>query len=210
MKVRRGVGYWLGRAWLSAFGWKVEGGPPAAKKAVIVAAPHTSAWDFPFTLATGAVLGLEMSWLGKESLFRGRLRGAIMRWLGGIPVDRAKRSDVVGHVVDRMNERESLHLVLAPEGTRGKADRWKTGFYHMAQGADVPIVLGYLDYARKRAGLGELFFPTGDIHADMRKIRAFYKNVTPKHPELVGDVSLGTEPTLGPGLFGQSPRWGTA
>ncbi len=207
------MGYFLGKAWLSAFGWKVEGGAPGIRKAVVVAAPHTSAWDFPFTLAAGAVLGVKMSWLGKASLFRGELRGRVMRWLGGIAVDREKRSDTVGMVVDLLGAAEDLFLVLSPEGTRGKADRWKTGFYHMAVGANVPLVLGYLDYGKKTAGFGDVFYPTGNLEADMLKIRAFYKDVTPKHRALVGEVDVtkgGSIPPLGPGLFGQSPRWGTA
>jgi len=217
MSERRSLGYFLGKAWLSAFGWKIEGEAPGVRKAVVVAAPHTSAWDFPFTLAAGAVLGVKMSWLGKASLFRGEVRGRLMRWLGGIAVDREKRSDMVGAVVDLLSATDDLFLVLSPEGTRGKATRWKTGFYHMAVGAKVPLVLGYLDYAKKTAGFGDVFYPTGNLDADMRKIRAFYKDVTPKHPALVGEVTThggglggGPLPTLGPGLFGQSPRWGVA
>jgi len=210
MSERHGLSYWLGRAWLSAFGWKVDGAAPGVRKAVVVAAPHTSAWDFPFTLAAGAVLGVRMSWLGKKSLFAGPIRGRFMRWLGGIPVDRGQKRDMVDNVVEVLNETDDLYLVLAPEGTRGKATRWRTGFYHMAIGAKVPVVLGYLDYAKKTAGFGDVFYPTGNIHADMPKIRAFYKGVTPKHPGLVTDITIGPEPTIGPGLFGQSPRWGTA
>lgn len=210
MSEPRGLGYWLGRAWLGAFGWKVEGAAPGVRKAVVVAAPHTSAWDWPFTLAAGAVLGVKMSWLGKESIFDGAIRGPFMRWLGGIAVDRTKKTDMVANVVKILSRSEDLFLVLAPEGTRGKATRWKTGFYHMATGANVPVVLGYLDYRKKTAGFGDVFYPTGDIYADMPKIRAFYKDVTPKHPQRVGAMTIGAEPTLGPGLFGQSPRWGTA
>lgn len=210
MSEGRGPSYWLGKAWLAAFGWKIEGSAPAGvRKAVVVAAPHTSNWDFPFTLAAGAVLGVRMSWLGKASLFRGALRGRFMRWLGGIAVDREKRTDVVKTVVELLSKEEELFVVLSPEGTRGQAARWKTGFYHMAVGANVPLVLGYLDYGKKTAGFGAVFWPTGDIDADMREIRAFYKDVTAKHPTL---AKAPTTPpiVLGPGLFGQSPRWGSA
>lgn len=209
MSGKRGVAYWLGRAWLAAFGWRVEGGAPNVPKAVVVAALHTSSWDFPFTLATSAVLGLEMSWLGKHTLFRGPM-GPVMRWLGGVAVDRTKKNDMVSSVVDILDQHEELFLVLAPEGTRGRASRWKTGFYHMAVNAKVPIVLGYLDYERKVSGLGEVFWPSGDLKADLPKIRAFYSNVRGKHPERQSEISFGEEVSLGKGLFGQSPRWGAA
>ncbi len=182
------------------------------RKAVVVAAPHTSAWDWPFTLATAAVLGVEMNWVGKHTLFKNPVMGAFMRWVGGIPVDRSKTQDFVSKVAELLKSRDDLFLVVAPEGTRGRADRWKTGFYYMARAAEVPVVMGYLDYAKKTSGFGTLFYPTGDLHADMRHIRAFYANVTGKHPELASAISLGVtpQPTLKPGLFGQSPRWGTA
>ncbi len=213
MSEPRGLGYWLGRAWLAAFGWKVEGAALASRdvrKAVVLAAPHTSAWDFPFTLAASSVLGVKISWLGKDSLFAGPLRGRILRLFGGIAVDHRKKHDVVDDVVSVLNGHDQLYLVLAPEGARGKAPRWKTGFYQVAVGAKVPVVLGYLDYAKKTAGFGDVVYPSGDLDADLRKIRAFYKNVTPKRPERMSDMSFGPEPTIGPGLFGQSPRWGTA
>ncbi|HRG97322.1 MAG TPA: 1-acyl-sn-glycerol-3-phosphate acyltransferase [Polyangiaceae bacterium] len=210
MERRRGVAYWLGRAWLGAFGWRVEGEAPAVRKAVVVAAPHTSAWDWPFTLATAAVLGVEMRWVGKHTLFENPLMGRFMRWTGGLPVDRAKTKDMVTKVADLLRAHEDLFLIVAPEGTRRRADRWKTGFYYMARAADVPVVLGYLDYAKKTSGLGTLFYPTGDLHKDMRQIRAFYSDVSGKHPERTSEVSVGVEPALRPGLFGQSPRWGTA
>ncbi len=208
-KARRGLASWLGKAWLRAFGWKIEGGAPEVRKAVVVAAPHTSWWDFPFTLATSSALGLEMSWLGTHTLFRPPV-GAVMRWLGGVSVDRSKRSDMVSTVIDILNAHQELFLVLSPEGTRRRASRWKTGFYHIALGAKVPIVLGYLDYRTKTAGLGEVFWPSGDIQADMKKIRAFYTGIQGRHPERMGEVAVGPAPIFTTGLFGQTPRWGTA
>ena len=188
MGLRREVARAVGKAWLSAFGWRVDGPAPAVKKAVVVAAPHTSNWDFPFTIATSWALGLEMSWMGKHTLFRPPF-GHVMRWLGGIPVNRHKRHNAVKSAVEVLEIHEELFLVLAPEGTRSKS-KWKTGFYNIAVGAKAPIVLGYLDYEKKTSGLGVLFYPTGNIDEDMLQIKKFYANVTGKHPERTSVIEL--------------------
>jgi 1-acyl-sn-glycerol-3-phosphate acyltransferase len=180
----------IGDAWLKAFGWKVEGGVPDVRKAVVIAAPHTSNWDLPFTLAVTWKLGFPMSWLGKHTLFTG-VKGKFFRAVGGIAVDRSRRSDAVANAVDVIDAHQDLFLIVAPEGTRSKTTRWKTGFYHMAVSANVPIVLGFLDYKNKRGGLGTLFWPTGDIDADMKKIRAFYSTIEGKHPERMSATTLG-------------------
>jgi 1-acyl-sn-glycerol-3-phosphate acyltransferase len=172
----------IANVWLKAFGWRVDGGLPDVRKAVVIAAPHTSNWDLPFTLAVAWKLGFSMSWLGKHTLFKG-LAGKVLRATGGIAVDRTQRTDMVAHAVDVIGQHDDLFLIVAPEGTRSRTERWKTGFYYMAVGAKVPIVLGYLDYKIKRGGLGTLFWPTGDIDADMKKIQAFYANIHGKHPE---------------------------
>jgi 1-acyl-sn-glycerol-3-phosphate acyltransferase len=163
----------LGRAWLSSYGWRIEGGAPDVRKAVIVAAPHTSNWDLPFTLAVAAALGIHISWMGKHTLFRPPF-GALMRGLGGLSVDRGSPHGVVGEAIELLKRHDDLFLVIAPAGTRSETDRWKTGFYRIAQGAGVPIVLGFLDYGAKVAGLGRVFTPTGDVERDMEEIRAFY------------------------------------
>jgi len=183
---------WIGETWLKAFGWTVEGGVPAVSKAVIVAAPHTSNWDFPFTVATSFALGLRIHYLGKHTLFKPPY-GVFMRWLGGIPVNRTRRNDLVSSAVEIMNQYDELYLIVPPEGTRSRTERWKTGFYYIACGAKVPIVLGFLDFEKKRAGLGELFYPTGDIEADMAKIRAFYADIKGKHPERMSEITLGAQ-----------------
>lgn len=182
----------VGRAWLAAFGWEVAGGRPDVKKAVVVAAPHTSNWDLPFTLAIAYVLDVHISWVGKHTLFAPPF-GGIMRWLGGVPVDRRARHGAVSAIADRIREADEIFLIIPPEGTRGRATRWKTGFYYAALEAEVPIVLGFLDFGRKRGGLGEVFQPTGDIAHDFEKIRAFYADVKGKHPDKSGSITLGPE-----------------
>lgn len=186
----------VGETWLKAFGWKVEGGVPDVKKAVVVAAPHTSNWDFPFTMAVAFALEMDISWLGKHTLFEG-LQGAFFRWMGGIPVDRRARHDLVSQVVKVLNDSERLMVIVPPEGTRSKTARWKTGFYYIAVGADVPIILGFLDFERKVGGLGKVFRPSGDLTADMAQIAEFYRHVKGKHPDRMSVITLG-EPAREP------------
>lgn len=163
------------RAVLRLSGWRVEGSlPPEAKKCVLIAAPHTSNWDLPYTLMVAFCLRLRVYWLGKASLFRGPF-GPLMRWLGGIPVDRSKSNNLVAAAALAIASAEGpLQLVVPPEGTRGKTRHWKTGFYFIALQAQVPIVLAYMDYARKISGLGPVFIPTGDVDKDMLEIKGFY------------------------------------
>jgi 1-acyl-sn-glycerol-3-phosphate acyltransferase len=181
--------------WL--FGWDVVGQVPPGSKFVLIGAPHTSNWDFPFTLATASVLRMRISWMGKDALFR-RPFGSIMRWLGGIAVVRDAQHGLVDQIASRFGESEELVVAIAPCGTRKSSDHWKTGFYWIAQTAQVPILCGFLDYRSKRAGLGLSFIPTGDIASDMDRIRDFYRGVQGKRPELASavrfidqDVGLG-------------------
>lgn len=167
---------------LKMIGWRKEGSLPPIAKCVIILAPHTSNWDFFIGLAIAFALKLRAYWLGKDRFFRWPFHGVI-RWLGGIPIDRSHSSDVVAQMVQVFKERAKLTMVLAPEGTRKKVTYWKSGFYHIARGANVPIVLAFLDYLRKAGGIGPVFNPTGDIEADMEYIRAFYATVTGKYPE---------------------------
>jgi 1-acyl-sn-glycerol-3-phosphate acyltransferase len=165
----------LSIAFMTLSGWKVEGELPAnGQKCVLIAAPHTSNWDLPYTLMVAFVLHLNIYWMGKRQLFRFPFR-AIMMWLGGIPVTRESSNNLVAASVEAMkNAKGPLQLVVPPEGTRGKTRYWKTGFYYIAVGAGVPIVMAYMDYERKISGLGPVFHPTGDIEADMVAIKAFY------------------------------------
>lgn len=156
-------------------GWQVQGAlAPEARKSVFIAAPHTSNWDLPYTLMVAFVLGLDIRWMGKASLFRWPF-GGFMRWLGGIPVDRSRSNDLVAASAQALAEAPgAMQLIVPPEGTRGKTRYWKTGFYYIAAAARVPIVMAYMDYERKVSGLGPIFVPTGDIEADMARIKTFY------------------------------------
>jgi len=162
-------------AFLKMTGWTIEGSlPPQATRSVFIAAPHTSNWDLPYTLMVAFALRLNPYWMGKQSIFRAPF-GGLMRWLGGIPVNRAQSSNLVAASAQAIAEADGpLQLIVPPEGTRSKTRYWKTGFYYIAQAARVPIVMAYMDYATKRSGLGPLFQPTGDIEADMAAIKAFY------------------------------------
>ena len=173
--------HWLSRLILRLLGWRIEGKAPAAPKYVLIAAPHTSNWDFPFTLMVCFALRMPVYWMGKASLFPPVL-GSIMRWLGGIPVERSRQGNLVQSTVDAFQRSARLTVIIPPEGTRSKVTHWKTGFYYIAQGAGLPIALGFLDFKRKRAGVERLFEVTGDIEADMVKIQAFYANITGKNP----------------------------
>jgi len=173
--------HWLSRLILRLLGWRIEGKAPAAPKYVLIAAPHTSNWDFPFTLMVCFALRMPVYWMGKASLFPPVL-GGIMRWLGGIPVERSRQGNLVQSTVDAFQRSTRLTVIIPPEGTRSKVTHWKTGFYYIAQGAGLPIALGFLDFKRKRAGVERLFEVTGDIEADMVKIQAFYANITGKNP----------------------------
>ena len=165
----------LSVCYLRLTGWTVQGTLPAdLHKSVFIAAPHTSNWDLPNTLMVAFALNLNIHWMGKAGIFRFPFR-ALMVWLGGIAVDRSKSNNLVAASAMAITAATgSLQLIVPPEGTRGKTRYWKTGFYHIAQAAKVPIVLSYMDYGRKVTGIGPVFAPTGDIDADMLRIKAFY------------------------------------
>lgn len=180
---------WTSILLLKAHGWKVAGKKPSQKKYVMIAAPHTSNWDFYYTMLVALVLKIKIYWMGKNTLFRWPL-GYFFKWMGGIPIDRSKSSNVVAQTVSAFDKAESLIVVVPPEGTRSKTRYWKTGFYHIAHGAGVPIALGFMDFRLKMGGIGPMLNPTGDIDEDMKLIKSFYANVTGRHPELTGDVAL--------------------
>ena len=179
-------------SFLKLTGWKIEGSlPPGAEKSVLIAAPHTSNWDLPYTsnwdlpytLMVAFSLRLTVYWMGKEQIFRFPFRG-LMMWLGGLPVQREKSNNLVAASVEALKAATGpLQLIVPPEGTRSKTRYWKTGFYHIAVGAQVPIVMAYMDYEKKISGLGPVFQPTGDLDADMLKIKAFYAPFKGKNAE---------------------------
>ena len=174
----------LSRAGLRMMGWRTEGLTPeqiaAYPKFVLIAAPHTSNWDFPITLMVCFVLRMNVYWMAKASLFAWPI-GWLSRWLGGIAIDRSASNNTVQNTIDAFAAREKLAVIVAPEGTRGKVTHWKTGFYHMAHGAGVPIALAYLDFKHKAGGIGRMFQTTGDIAADMAEIQQFYSGITGKN-----------------------------
>jgi 1-acyl-sn-glycerol-3-phosphate acyltransferase len=160
---------------LKITGWKVEGRlAPEASKSILIAAPHTSNWDLPYTLMVAFALRLTPYWMGKHSLFKAPF-GGIMRWLGGIPVKRTQTNNLVAASAEAIRAADGpLQLIVPPEGTRSKTRYWKTGYYYIALAADVPIVMAYMDYSSRRSGLGPIFKPTGNADADMAAIKAFY------------------------------------
>jgi 1-acyl-sn-glycerol-3-phosphate acyltransferase len=162
-------------AWLRLTGWTVQGSlPPEARKSVFIAAPHTSNWDLPNTLLAAFALRLTPYWMGKSSIFRFPF-GGLMRYLGGIPVNRDQSNNLVAASAEALRAADGpLQLIVPPEGTRQKTTYWKTGFYWIAHSAKLPVVMAYMDYPRKLAGLGPLFWPTGDVEADMTEIKQFY------------------------------------
>lgn len=181
--------HWTGKAILRLAGWNVEGAPPDVPKSLLLVAPHTSNWDLVIMLAIGFYFNLRVYWMAKQSIFRWPFRGFMM-WLGGIPIDRSARHNVVDQAVAAFNSHETLMLAILPEGTRKRADFWKSGFYHMALGAKVPMALGFADYKRKIGGFGPTVMPTGDVEADMAKLREFYKDIVGKKPQNQGPIRL--------------------
>jgi 1-acyl-sn-glycerol-3-phosphate acyltransferase len=176
---------------LKVCGWRREGKLPDIPKYVMIAAPHTSNWDFLFTMAVAFAFRLNICWMGKHTLFR-RPFGPLLRLLGGIPIDRTKSRDTVSQIAQAFRERARMVMIISPEGTRKKVKVWKTGFYHIARGANVPVLLAFLDYMRKVGGLGPLVYLSENLEADMAVIRNFYANVTPRHPEKTGLAAVAS------------------
>jgi len=168
---------------LRLMGWKITSVIPAGtKKCVIAVAPHTSYWDFVIGRLAYSVLGVKANFLIKKEAFRFPFKHLLLQ-MGGIPVDRGRSSKMVDQIVDQFNKSESLFIVITPEGTRKPVRQWKKGFYYIANQAQVPIALGYLDYAKKEGGVGKVIFPNGDMESQMKEIKEFYRGMTPKHPE---------------------------
>ena len=183
---------WFGTAFLRVAGWKTEGTTPLEPRYVIIAAPHTSNWDLPFMLAMAFVFDIRVRWMGKHTLFDSAL-GPLLRRLGGVPVVRHAPEGVVAQMVARFAEEPALVLMVPAEGTRSHVEHWKSGFYRIARGADVPVCLSFLDYGRKVGGIGPTMRLTGDVRLDMDRIRAFYDGVQGLHPTKVGRIRLREE-----------------
>ena len=170
---------------LRLFGWKAGEPPIPGPKGIILGVPHTSAWDFIISYLYYYSVGGKAFVMVKKEFFWGPL-GPIVRWMGGVPVDRSKGATVAKQMIDAMNKAEYMHLAIAPEGTRKRTDNWKTGFHTIARACNVPVYLGYFDWKTKTVGRGEEFILTDDAKADEKRIRQYYKDkgVVGKHPQL--------------------------
>ncbi|MGG8496743.1 lysophospholipid acyltransferase family protein [Tenacibaculum sp. TC6] len=165
-------------------GWKIVGEfPHELKKYVVIGAPHTSWKDFPIAILARNTWGVKINFIGKKSLFKPPF-GFIFRWLGGAPVDRSKSNNLVQSIVDIFDEKEEFRLALSPEGTRKKVEQWKTGFYFIAKGAGVPIIMFTLDFGRKQVAISDPYYPTDDMEKDFKVFHDFYKDVKGANPEL--------------------------
>ena len=182
----------FGRLYLRLIGWKADGELPSEPRFILIAAPHTSNWDLPHMLFLSFVYGVRINWFAKHTIFR-RPYGWFFRMLGGVSVDRRSPQGLVEQMADELRRRDRMILAVPPEGTRSYREYWKSGFYYIAHHAGVPIALGFLDYGGKRGGFGPLVHTTGDVQADMDKIRAFYADKVGKRPELHSRILLRTE-----------------
>lgn len=180
---------WLAGLLLKLCGWRLVSRLPDIDKYVIIFYPHTSNWDFVVGLLGAWALRMDVTFLGKHTLFKGPF-GWVFRALGGYPVKRDERKNMVAQVAELIAARRTISIALAPEGTRKKTDHWKSGFYHIAREAGVPIVLAFLDAARREIGIGPTIPVTGEVEADMGKIREFYRDKRGIRAELASDIVL--------------------
>ncbi len=177
---------------LKMLGWHIINELPDDKKYILIVAPHTSNWDFVYGVLAKWAVGLKVNFLGKDSLFKSPL-GWWFKALGGIPVYRDQSLNMVEQMVQQFSQRDRLILTMSPEGTRSRLNYWKSGFYHIACGAQVPIVMATLNFAEKQIKLGGRFMPQGDVVKDMDKVRAFYAGIEGKKPENQGPIRLKME-----------------
>lgn len=183
----------LSNVFFSLSKWELVVEEPLPKGgAVLVGAPHTSNWDFFLMLAIAGKTGLRYKWLGKKSLFVGPAR-PILRALGGYPVDRANSHGLVEKMAQELKDKPGHVLAITPKGTRSLAGHWKSGFYRIAEEAELPLLLCFVDSSTNTTGFGPVFYPSGDIKADMDKIREFYSGKTGIRPELTGVPRLRDE-----------------
>ncbi|MBX3430620.1 MAG: 1-acyl-sn-glycerol-3-phosphate acyltransferase [Hyphomonadaceae bacterium] len=168
--------------YLQLAGWKVHGEFPALDKAVLIAAPHTSNWDGVNMLATAGYYRVKLKWMGKKSLTTGPF-GGLIKWLGCVPIDRSAANDVVRAMAEAFAAAPRMILAIPPEGTRSATREWKTGFYHIARAANVPLILSVLDYGAKTISLAAIVTPSGDYDADLKVIQSYYANARGKHAD---------------------------
>jgi 1-acyl-sn-glycerol-3-phosphate acyltransferase len=185
----RGFSARFAAAMLRLAGWRVVLAQPVPSRCVVVFYPHTSNWDFPIGLMAKWLLGIQFRFVAKDSLFATPLAPWLRRW-GGIPVDRSGRTGVIARLAAEYGEHADFKLVIAQEGTRSPTGRWKSGFYHLARAARVPVALAFIDYRRREVGVGGYVELTDDVAADMARIAAFYTDKTAKRPANAGPVRL--------------------
>ena len=175
-------------------GWQLEGAHPEYDRYVLIAAPHTSNWDFPLMLAFAAAFDIKVTWMAKHNLFFWPM-GWFMRTMGGMPIIRNKSRNVVADMVEVLKTTPHLVVVVPTEGTRERTEYWKSGFYHIARQAQIPIVPSFLDFSRKRGGFGPARETTDDVRADMQYFRDFYVGMEGKFPDKFGPIRLKEEET---------------
>jgi 1-acyl-sn-glycerol-3-phosphate acyltransferase len=188
---KRRVRYWIGRAVLKMMRFEMRGEIPNVQRWVLIAYPHTSNWDLPVMLAVAFCYDLPLRWIGKHTLFKPPF-GTLMRMLGGLSVDRRSRHNTVEQIAEIFEQHRAagkpLVLAVPPEGTRGPVTHIKSGFYHMAAAANVPMIMGYLDWGRRISGAGPAVMPSGDMEADMEPFRRFAKDIVGKYPKNTGPL----------------------
>ena len=184
------VAGWILRRW----GWTITGSKPAVPRYVVIASPHSSYWDMPVMVLFALHFGIRLRWVGKAEAFRGPL-DPVMRGMGGIPIERSGGRGVVAETAALFAARGELALAMAPDGKRAYCDYWRSGFYYVARTADVPVVLTYLDWGSRRAGIGPTLRLAGDVKRDMDTIRSFYAGMTAKHAARTSRVRLREEDT---------------
>ena len=175
--------YLISKLILKLAGWKIIGSfPKDLKKCVVVMAPHTSMWDFVWGRLAYWVFRVKVKFLIKKESFE-TFYGGLLRWAGGIPVDRKNSTNMVEQIARMFSQHKSFYVTITPEGTRKYNANWKKGFYYIALRAQVPIALGFLDYEKKEGGIGKIFMPTGNFEEDFKIIEDFYRGIKGKFPE---------------------------
>jgi 1-acyl-sn-glycerol-3-phosphate acyltransferase len=182
----------IGRFIMRLFGWRAEGELPNAAKLVLVGAPHTSNLDFFMTALTMLALGIDVKFVMKHTPFKGPV-GRFLRWFGGIPLDRDRSRDFVSQMVDAFQERNELLLAIMPEGTRSVVSGWRSGFYYIALGAGVPLVMVVFDYENRRMRVGPTFIPGGDYETDLPIIQSFFAGVRGRNMERMLPLEMGSK-----------------
>lgn len=192
---KHGLRHHIAGFFLRLGGWTPVGDPPAVDKFIIVAAPHTWWWDGFWMMAFAWWWGVEIKWLVKSGAAWGPF-GWLLRSVGAIPVDRSAPQGLVGTLCREFASQQSLIVSIPAEGTRARRQYWKSGFYHLARQAKVPVCLSVLDYGRGRGGFGPCFIPTGNVRADMDLIRSYYHDVKGRIPDRFTPPKLKEEDGL--------------